>query len=73
VQTSATVAALQVSSAVAAAAASFRVTGGPRDFSALGMGAMAKGEGWRRSSLARLVSHLPLFPSAYDFGRMPAR
>jgi hypothetical protein len=34
-------------------------------------GAMAKREGWRRSSLARLVSHLPSFPSAHDWAQRP--
>jgi len=36
-------------------------------FSALEVaGAMAKGEGWRRSNLARLVSRSPSFASSYD-------
>jgi hypothetical protein len=36
-------------------------------FSALEVaGAMAKGEGWQRSSRARLVSRSPSFASSYD-------
>jgi len=44
----------------------------PRDFSALhAAGAMAKGEGWRRSILARIVPHLPSFASARHWAQRP--
>jgi hypothetical protein len=52
-----------------------RIPGGdrrPGRFNALEVvGAMAKGEGWWRLSLARLVSHLPSFPSAHDLAQLP--